>query len=1490
MVTQSFTDFVQENEAATQNGIPDRELQRLIALARIGGPEGDAAVRMLERIPGGLQALSGQALPNISQQIQRRIEEPLPREYETGYGVAETPTGFIPREAEMLKLPPGLAALGAAGELVADPGKAIAAGPLEPLGTEEYDVALAQEHERIRQQEGDETNPFGRFLRNIEASMMAQDAPGVSQSFPQWTLPNVMDPFGTGRTARNLFGLPERVSGGGWTTIGGLEALQATGELAVPGLGLAPKHVLKPITYPVRQAVRGAKAAARGAKPTLAGVAKIADEPLTPGVDDPVSQAARETSEMKGAAEVSKTKIVPEGQAAFDAEQAGTERLAEHMGKRVASGEVTKQQAEEVMLGGPVIPARTDKLRKIVPADIPKAAGIPKELVEDLPDEVLVFDGPSRSTVVTKGPKGTDGVAKEIKLGSIQSAQREMDVRFHRDVMRVMGEKLGWITKLFDQGLSGVRVPRNAANEIIEGGEGSRASLAKRLLIVYAGLHTEGLSKANRAFAEVLRYGTVEDIFGKLDAEKALGSTLPIKVGGLVERTFRREELIMPEVLKGKTLNEIAEAAFDTGPYAKTYDPRVRAALQNIPIRGTDGETALDYMATLNTLDRLATDYVNTYGGGIIKKGESHVIYAGRRIWGKLNKDGEVVHYDVLKGDIPAGAFSKDWKKAATYNSAEEARNAGYVLLPYDEAVKLKLREATKTAAEEEIEKYLLKHYDLDFRPVEKIKSGKQKGELNYAEVQASIYRKALPVTEEAKAIQDEFNKALDNYLKTKPENIMADMVAAYNDVGRSFELAGDASVFGIQLFLPILGDTFVPIRGTRGIERLAATSGLGKIPLRVEVPGKLLAKSTVAFVNGFVRGLFDPARARAFNAKMIADNSDDLVGTRSLIISMPGEVPELAAGLQRVQNLDDLFGFAAPTGTTRRGILKGALLPLTRIAAAGQEGFVAAQNAASIYLWQGLKSSAEEAVKDTAGNILRNADGTIRTKTNPKKLLDIEDNISAMTGKISTERLGISGKQRWRESAVLLASRYRRAVLAQYKNALQGGVRGKIAREHLIRGIVGLHMAGIAIVIGKSISEGKSKEGIMKEVRATITPGSSSYFGVQIGDTVIGFGGKTISDIRFLSKLFNQATSEREFTHVFERWIRGQIAFAGQFLWNQIEGRDFMGAPVGYAAKDEYGEVGQLPFRGEKGWGRGFATEGLRTGMFIWLQSALLDGGTFTGRLRTGAAEFFGGRGYPVGSSGYLKNAAEERYGVSYDDDDFNQLMRAELLADPEVGLRLQGFTEEAAHNGQEWARFQLKKDEERESTKSDIKFAMDTLAIELTVNADTKSKTGKPIEYGNVYNIVRKFSTEYSKLKYGEYRYIELLKKERGFGTYIGEEPTNDFDRMLNEWYAISDNDKFKNKRGEIDWEKLEKAQDEFKEKLSPSLREDLETWTRRNNVPGSRELRDLLDPNIKMTSQERFTAASHILKAAGYTREGIAEMIDEEQEFENEKIANQ
>ena len=144
MVTQSFTDFVRENQVATQNGISDRELQRLIALARIGGPEGDAAVRMLETIPGGLQALSGQALPNISQQIQRRIEEPLPREYETGAGVAETPTGFIPREAEMLEqLPPGLGVLGAAGELLATPGKAVAAAPLTFLGTDEYDAALA---------------------------------------------------------------------------------------------------------------------------------------------------------------------------------------------------------------------------------------------------------------------------------------------------------------------------------------------------------------------------------------------------------------------------------------------------------------------------------------------------------------------------------------------------------------------------------------------------------------------------------------------------------------------------------------------------------------------------------------------------------------------------------------------------------------------------------------------------------------------------------------------------------------------------------------------------------------------------------------------------------------------------------------------------------------------------------------------------------------------------------------------------------------------------------------------------------------------------------------------------------------------------------------------------------------------------------------------------------------------------------------------------
>ena len=75
-----------------------------------------------------------------------------------------------------------------------------------------------------------------------------------------------------------------------------------------------------------------------------------------------------------------------------------------------------------------------------------------------------------------------------------------------------------------------------------------------------------------------------------------------------------------------------------------------------------------------------------------------------------------------------------------------------------------------------------------------------------------------------------------------------------------------------------------------------------------------------------------------------------------------------------------------------------------------------------------------------------------------------------------------------------------------------------------------------------------------------------------------------------------------------------------------------------------------------------------------------------------------------------------------------------------------------------------------------------------------------------------------------------------------------------MLNEWYALYDDPKYR-KKGKVagkekvtailDWDKLRPAQDKFIEKLSPELQGQLQEWRDRNDIPGLDDLRGLLGP---------------------------------------------
>ena len=113
-----------------------------------------------------------------------------------------------------------------------------------------------------------------------------------------------------------------------------------------------------------------------------------------------------------------------------------------------------------------------------------------------------------------------------------------------------------------------------------------------------------------------------------------------------------------------------------------------------------------------------------------------------------------------------------------------------------------------------------------------------------------------------------------------------------------------------------------------------------------------------------------------------------------------------------------------------------------------------------------------------------------------------------------------------------------------------------------------------------------------------------------------------------------------------------------------------------------------------------------------------------------------------------------------------------------------------------------------------------------------------------GGVRDILKEFSDTVRENQREEFYANKGHRSKYGMTGYTGKEPTNDFDRMLNDWYALYD----KNTKGtqQLDWDSLEKDQKAFIANLSPELAGQLQEWRdRESGVPGVEELKELLGP---------------------------------------------
>lgn len=411
--------------------------------------------------------------------------------------------------------------------------------------------------------------------------------------------------------------------------------------------------------------------------------------------------------------------------------------------------------------------------------------------------------------------------------------------------------------------------------------------------------------------------------------------------------------------------------------------------------------------------------------------------------------------------------------------------------------------------------------------------------------------------------------------------------VNQFNMVQRLFALAGDASIASIQFIILAARH---PIVFTRGMKE---------------------------FTHSLVGATLSPAKNRARRARFLAENAEVIQDSPGLILSESGF--EFTESLGR-------GGFLGP-----EGVYKGAN-PILRLA-----GRIPGTAAAPLRPFQ----QAFEAAMDDAGVNLMKALRHMG-RDDPTRKRAIVDYVNNMRGLSSSARLGLTPNQRLAESVILLAPRYRRAIGALHANVIQGGLRGELARKaylHLAAGTVAAY-TGLSYALGAA--QGKSEAQIRAQVKRGLNPTSREFLLWRVGDSAIGVGSKINSDLRLLARIATDPGDVLDFSdfnrNIGVRWVRSQIAAGPSDAWTYLVGSDYLGEPV---TRDIFGR----PLDTLKSLGKTLRDDVT----FLWLQSALFEGGTRDERVLKGGGDFLGMRAYPFPGPSY-DDVANIMYGKDFD------------------------------------------------------------------------------------------------------------------------------------------------------------------------------------------------------------------------------------------------
>ena len=1066
-----------------------------------------------------------------------------------------------------------------------------------------------------------------------------------------------------------------------------------------------------------------------------------------------------------------------------------------------AAGEV----AEEVTPLQRVAP--TDPLAVARAAELDEARRVSAAGGRLTPEQQAIIDAtPVRADLpsdVTGGKPPTaridETVPAEIDPDSgfreLRPIQENLDVAFNE----TMNAKLGRIIQSTQIGrvLTGFNPMLGANNE------------GKRAIIGFAHSLEEGTLEADRLIARIDEIGSREGLFGDIDDSG----------------------LFMGGEFKGLSLNEVRE---------KAKLPAFRA-------RMTPDQQ--EYIDVLGELDEAASAFMRKHGQDIGFTQDEDILFASRRIKGKWQFENDSFYgaYDA-NGELITTRIDPDRprvlgtqsraQQARSVRTAAELREQGFVLMPYDEVVKLRIRQSYRIAAEDNLVKWVKENYEFEKSPTKK----------NYIEAQKRLFDGQVATTAEGEQFLDDLvgrGGALENFSKAMPANKATKTFGLINNFGRTFVLAGDASLFTIQLLAAIFED-FLP---------LSARGGLRHI--RPKVPGRMTFPTVKQFATSFARGMLSPENARKANARTIVEASEEgLLDEAKHIIMLSGDNP--SEFTESVGTLRNVNVYLRRKGGTRKVAGKVATI-YTRPLEAFQEAFISAMNTAGLQLWRALRP------------LTKNADGTV----NPQKLADVEDFINNTRGLTSSARMGVSGQRRWIEGNSMLAARYRRATAALMTSVISGGARGDLARNQLAALITGMTLTMAAFTVARGEQEGKSKKQVNYELKERLIPGNGTYMMADEMGQKVGFGSKFISDLNFITKIQTQPSSMWDANidnNVWIRWLRSQFSFALGEPIDLLLGRDVVGNVT--RPGDPVLIKGDAPSVREGVLGLTKSLAGI--GIPVWAQSVAFEGGDIKQRQLRGGFEFVGSRAYEQGRSSVLTKASFDKFGKPLED--LNQLERFELQNDPQLAPVLEEFDNTRASTGDKFASYRVQRLEDER-----VAYNRKSADLETMIEALANIKT-----YGETWSVLNTFADNIGEVKGTLATKLERTRKLLKLEGYVGEEPKNDFDRMLNKWYELFDvhtstvpHPAGGEAKHRLVFETWIPASEAFIASYSPDLQEQLQQWRDRKQEPlGIDAILETRRPNEELyglddegnakraNGEELFNAVQRVLMELGWT----------------------